>query len=240
MGKGLWKNPRSDPASGGAPVLLYEFPFNESVRTLLRLEHLFDRLGQLVTRDSAIDHHFAIVTLFGSVGGQCSIGPQERDAQGVGAPQGPIQQLPRQPRRVGRRSRRHRAAVWTLLSRLSTRQTGKAGAGLASNDMLMGVKSRLAIPGGTCEFRPPSLPRLAATQCRAATAGPAAMDEQRGTHGPSGCPASIAAQETGSPHKVAAQGGVYQQSLSGAKQHQLLRLRIADTWAWCQRSSATA
>ncbi|MFO0122221.1 MAG: cell division protein ZapD, partial [Inhella sp.] len=45
-------------------MLLYEFPFNESVRTLLRLEHLFDRLGQLVTREAALDHHFALVTLF--------------------------------------------------------------------------------------------------------------------------------------------------------------------------------
>jgi cell division protein ZapD len=45
-------------------VLLYEFPFNENVRTLLRLEHLFDRLGQLVARDAALDHHFAVSTLF--------------------------------------------------------------------------------------------------------------------------------------------------------------------------------
>jgi cell division protein ZapD len=45
-------------------VLLYEFPFNENVRTLLRLEQLFDRLAELVARESALDHHFALVTLF--------------------------------------------------------------------------------------------------------------------------------------------------------------------------------
>ena len=45
-------------------MVLYEYPFNEGIRTMLRLEHLFDRLGQLVARDMAVDHHFALVTIF--------------------------------------------------------------------------------------------------------------------------------------------------------------------------------
>ena len=45
-------------------MVLYEYPFTESIRTMLRLEHLFDRLGQLLPRTDAIDHHFALVTLF--------------------------------------------------------------------------------------------------------------------------------------------------------------------------------
>ena len=45
-------------------LILYEYPFNESIRTMLRLEQLFDRLGQLMERESALDHHFALVTLF--------------------------------------------------------------------------------------------------------------------------------------------------------------------------------
>ena len=32
-------------------VILYEYPFNERIRTYLRLEHLFRRLGELVPRD---------------------------------------------------------------------------------------------------------------------------------------------------------------------------------------------
>src|SRR4051794_41857245 len=31
---------------------------------MLRLEHLFDRLGQLIARDAAVDHHFALATIF--------------------------------------------------------------------------------------------------------------------------------------------------------------------------------
>ena len=45
-------------------MILYEYPFNERIRTYLRLEHLFDRLGQLIARQDAVDHHFALTTLF--------------------------------------------------------------------------------------------------------------------------------------------------------------------------------
>ena len=45
-------------------MILYEYPFNERIRTYLRLEHLFLRLQELVSRDRAIDHHFALTTIF--------------------------------------------------------------------------------------------------------------------------------------------------------------------------------
>ena len=45
-------------------MILYEYPFNERIRTYLRLEHLFRRLTELVSRDQALDHHFALVTIF--------------------------------------------------------------------------------------------------------------------------------------------------------------------------------
>ena len=45
-------------------MILYEHPLQERIRTFLRLEHLFLRLHQLVTRVDPLDHHFALVTLF--------------------------------------------------------------------------------------------------------------------------------------------------------------------------------
>jgi cell division protein ZapD len=47
-----------------ASVILYEYPFNERIRTYLRLEHLFRRLGELVPRSHPIDHHYALATIF--------------------------------------------------------------------------------------------------------------------------------------------------------------------------------
>ena len=45
-------------------MILYEYPFNERIRTYLRLEHLLHRLGYLLERKDALDHHFALMTLF--------------------------------------------------------------------------------------------------------------------------------------------------------------------------------
>ena len=45
-------------------MILYEHPLHERIRTFLRLEHLFLRLHQLVTRVDALDHHFALATMF--------------------------------------------------------------------------------------------------------------------------------------------------------------------------------
>ena len=45
-------------------MILYEYPFNESIRTQLRLERLFVRWALLNQRDHPVDHHFALATLF--------------------------------------------------------------------------------------------------------------------------------------------------------------------------------
>jgi cell division protein ZapD len=42
----------AEPA-GGHGLILYEYPFQEGIRTMLRLEQLFDRIGQLLPRDAA-------------------------------------------------------------------------------------------------------------------------------------------------------------------------------------------
>ena len=45
-------------------MILYEYPFNERIRTYLRLEQLFRRLAELIPRQHPLDHHFAIQTIF--------------------------------------------------------------------------------------------------------------------------------------------------------------------------------
>ena len=45
-------------------MILYEYPFNERIRTYLRLEQLYRRLGELVSRAHSMDHHFALATIF--------------------------------------------------------------------------------------------------------------------------------------------------------------------------------
>ena len=64
-------------------LILYEYPFNESIRTMLRLEHLFDRLGQLIARDTPVDHHYALATIFEIMDVGCARRPQVRPAEGA-------------------------------------------------------------------------------------------------------------------------------------------------------------
>ena len=45
-------------------MITYEYPFNERIRTLLRLEDLFDRVRFFLARQDALDHHAALLTLF--------------------------------------------------------------------------------------------------------------------------------------------------------------------------------
>ena len=45
-------------------MITYEYPFNERIRTLLRLEDLFDRARFFLARQDALDHHAALLTLF--------------------------------------------------------------------------------------------------------------------------------------------------------------------------------
>jgi cell division protein ZapD len=45
-------------------VITYEYPLNERIRTLLRLEDLFERSRYFIARAGAHDHHMALITLF--------------------------------------------------------------------------------------------------------------------------------------------------------------------------------
>lgn len=207
-------------------MLLYEFPFNENVRTLLRLEHLFDRLAQMSARDSALDHHFALVTLF-----ELLEVAQRTDLKGE-----MMKELERHKAQFN--AWRGNPAVSTaaldeLVARLEAAFQGlnrmqvKPGALLASNDMLNSLRSRIAIPGGTCEF---DIPAYHAWAESAATQRRHDLLQWMNPVLPMAQAVQLLLQllrESGQPTKVAASNGQYQQSLNAGKNYGLLRLRIA-------------
>ena len=45
-------------------MITYEYPLNERIRTLLRLEDLFERSRHFIARTEPHDHHVALLTLF--------------------------------------------------------------------------------------------------------------------------------------------------------------------------------
>src|SRR5207247_9910547 len=50
--------------SAGVKVITYEYPLNERIRTLLRLEDLFERANHFVAEEDSRAHHAALMTWF--------------------------------------------------------------------------------------------------------------------------------------------------------------------------------
>ena len=219
----------SQPANStvSRALIRYEFPFNESIRTLLRLEHLFDRLGQLVIRDAALDHHHALSTLF-EIMDVSARADLKSDL---------LKDLERQRLRLGG-YRENPAVSQAVLEEVAGRvdsafkalneMPGKAGATLTSNEWLMSIRSRISIPGGTCGF---DLPAYYAWQ---------QLDARRRRTDLLHWSASLMPvadalrlllsllRDSGATHQVLAAGGHYQQSLPAGRACLLLRLRLRD------------
>jgi cell division protein ZapD len=208
-------------------LVLYEYPFNEGIRTMLRLEHLFDRLEQLVARDTPVDHHFAIASIF-EIMDVASRADLKSDL---------LKELERHKSQLlGYRGNPNisEAALDEIVGRIDhafnglNQLPGKAGQVLASNEWLMSIRSRISIPGGTCEF---DLPAYYAWQQHEPARRRADLAGWIGTL----TPLAEALQallgllrDSGAPHRVVAHAGHYQQSLPAGKVYQLMRVRLAD------------
>ena len=45
-------------------MIVYEYPFNERIRTLLRLEDLYEKYRFFVAQDHPLQHHVALATIY--------------------------------------------------------------------------------------------------------------------------------------------------------------------------------
>lgn len=206
-------------------MILYEYPFNERIRTYLRLEHLHHRLAQLIPRDHPLDHHYALACMFEiiDVAARADLKSDvlkdlERQKQGFiqfrgnpsiaeAALEGVIGQL---------------EADFSALNA----QAGKAGTALSENEWLTNLRSRMSIPAGTCGF---DLPAYLAWQHRPAAERRAQLIAWASTLAPMADSVDLLMRllrESGTSQKVFAEKGVYQQPLPQGKTFQLLRMRI--------------
>ena len=206
-------------------MILYEYPFNERIRTYLRLEHLFRRLTELVSREQALDHHFALTTIFEVM----DVGARADLKSDV------LKDLDKQ-KHILDSYRGNPAIAEGVLDEVIKQLDecfvalnglpGKAGQSLTENDWLMSIRSRVGIPGGTCEF---DLPAYYAWQHQAS-------DERRKDLAFWAASLTPLAEsihlllkllrDSGAPQKVIANGGQYQQNLPQGRTFQLLRLAL--------------
>lgn len=213
---------------GKTSVITYEYPFNERIRTYLRLENLFRRLMDLVARDEALDHHYALASLFEVM----DVGARADLKSDV------LRDLEKQKQQLNG-YRGNPSIAQTVLddvllqidrcySQLNS-LTGKAGHVLTENDWLMSIRSRIGIPGGTCAF---DLPAYYAWQHESGARRREDLERWIASFTPLAESISLLLsllRDSGVPQKVMATAGQYQQALPQGRTFQLLRVSIDPT-----------
>ena len=136
-------------------MIRYEHPLNERIRTMMRLEDLFQRARYFSAKAEPNDHHSAITALF-EIAEIASRADLKSDL---------LQELERQRQLLSTLRDNPQVVPQTLAEFLSDivtaatdlhAQAGRIGAHLRENEWLMNIKQRMGIPGGVCEFDLPS------------------------------------------------------------------------------------
>ena len=206
-------------------MILYEYPFNERIRTYLRLEHLFRRLGELVPAESPLSHHYALITIF-----------EIMDVAARADLKADVLRDLDKHKTVFNSYRGNPAIAETVLDQVIGQLernfsalngvAGKAGQALTENEWLMSIRSRAGIPGGTCEF---DLPAYYAWQHRPPASRRADLERWSNTLSPLASSIYLLLKllrDADVPYKVIATNGQFQQNLPQGRSLQLLRLRI--------------
>jgi cell division protein ZapD len=206
-------------------VILYEYPFNERIRTYLRLEHLFRRLGELVPREHPLDHHYALATIF-----------EVMDVAARADLKSDVMKDLEKQKTVLNGYRGNPAIAESVLDDVIGKldgyfaalnsQPGKAGQSLTDNEWLMSIRSRIGIPGGTCEFDLPGYYAWQQLDAGTRQADLARWARPLGTLAESIHMLLKLLRDSGTPQKVMAANGQFQQTLPQGRTFQLLRLRI--------------
>jgi len=208
-------------------MITYEYPLVERIRTMLRLEDLFERVRFFLAHTDPPEHHAALLTVF-EILDVCGRADLKSDL---------LQELERQKQvmfsfrsnpeidqqvlaEVVRDIEQAHAGLYNMV--------GKIGQDLRDNEWLMAIKQRTGIPGGACEFDLPSYHYWLHRD------GEARLADLNGWLGPMLPIRDGAAlvlkllRESGKPARLTAPQGTFQQMLGG-RTAQMVRIRMART-----------
>jgi cell division protein ZapD len=207
-------------------VIVYEYPFNELVRNMLRLEYLFGRYTHFSKSDDAELHQCAIETLFelGDIGARGDIKSLllkefERQKQALHG--------------LKSSAKVDQVVLSQALTEIDGASThlnqslGKPNSAITESEWLNGIRTRLSIPGGTS---PIDLPNFHAWKCSA----PSDRRELLQNFIAPLLPWNESSQlflkllrQSGESRDAVAHQGAFQQAPSG-KVYQLMRIAVED------------
>ena len=136
-------------------MITYEYPLNERIRTLLRLEDLYDRVRHFLAEGDPHCHHACLTGTFEilEVASRADLKSdllQELDRQRTF-----LEALRNNPAISEEKLNEVLREIDAAFANLHA-TSGKTGQALRENEWLMAIKQRVGIPGGTSEFDLPS------------------------------------------------------------------------------------
>ena len=205
----------------------YDYPFNERIRTLLRLEDLFVKILHYLQGGHEFNHHCALLGIF-QILDVIDRAELKTDL---------LQELDRQ-KIVMESLRGNPSIAENILNEVieeiektahQLRTNTARSATLRDNEWLMAIKQRAGIPGGVCEFDVPSyhywLGRTSEQRKQDLEAWMAPLTPLY-----DGLRIILhILRGSGVPVTHVAQQGAYQQMLGGAKPAQMLRVTVDDS-----------
>ena len=136
-------------------VIVYEYPLSERIRTLLRLEDLYQRLDYFLDKNEALQYHVALLLMFEiyEVAARADLKSDllqelERQKHALEALRGNPDVSEEALDNVLRQIDQSASRLYQT--------SGKIGQDLRENEWLMSIKQRTTIPGGLCEFDLPA------------------------------------------------------------------------------------
>lgn len=205
----------------------YDYPFNERIRTLLRVEDLLAKVVFNIEAGHEFHHHCALLSLLQilDVVNRAELKLdllQELDRQKLA-----MMHLKGNPAIAAKKPDTIIADIESAASALRA-ETTKLGQTLRANEWLMSIKQRAGIPGGVCEFDVPSYHYWLGLDM-----------ERRKQDFETWLKPLLPMQQavgiilyivrgSGLTTKLIAENGAYQQMLGGAKPAQMLRIEVPD------------
>ena len=216
-------------------MIIYEYPFNELVRSMLRLEYLFFRFNHFLRSDDPELHHNGITTLFelGDIGARGDIKSlllkeferQKYTLHGL-----------KNSKRVDQETLNLTIHEIEKTAELINQSLGKPNSIIADSEWLNSIRTRLNIPGGTS---PIDLPNYHAWKNSPASKRRETLQKYIAPLLPwhQACQLFLRLlRESGEAHEVIAHQGTFQQAPAG-KIFQLMRIAVEDDTLFAEISA---
>ncbi len=205
----------------------YDYPFNERIRTLLRVEDLFAKVLHNIAAGHEYHHHCALLTFLQILDVIDRAELKSELLQELERQRHTMQMLVGNPAIVADALQATLNDIDTAANALRA-ETTKLGQTLRANEWLMSIKQRAGIPGGVCEFDLPSYHYWLGLG-----------EERRSRDLNTWLQPLIPMQQaiiiilrilrgSGSTSKLTATNGAYQKMLGGIKPAQMLKIEVAD------------